>query len=197
MLQASQRYGGGNTRGDDWARKISKEFTDFVNSMDGDGPGGDGVKFIPGWFSHSQTIRQGKIAKATPNGRRDFQPINHGANPYPGFRKDGALTAMSNSICDIQPGFGNTAPIQLELDPNIADDEEGIEKIASYIKTICRKGSTLLNINIIDKEKLIRAHANPSLYPDLVVRVTGFTAYFCLLTPEFRQLVMDRILKAS
>ena len=192
MLQASNRYGGGNTRADFWARKISETFTDDVNSMDD-----DKVKFIPGWFSWSHTIKLGKVVKATPNGRKDFQPINHGANPHPGFRRDGALTAMSNSICAIQPGYGNTAPIQLELDPNVADDNEGIEKVASYIKTICRKGSTLLNINIIDAEKILKAHEDPSLFPDLVVRVTGFTAYFCLLTPEFRQLVVDRILKAS
>ena len=192
MMQASNRYGGGNTRADYWAEKISKDFTDDVNDMDD-----EKVKFIPGWFSWSNTIKLGKVVKATPNGRKDFQPINHGANPHPGFRKDGALTAMSNSICAIQPGYGNTAPIQLELDPNTANDDEGIEKIASYIKTICRKGSTLLNINIIDADQILKANEDPSLFPDLVVRVTGFTAYFCLLTPEFRQLVVERILKAS
>ena len=37
----------------------------------------------------------------------------------------------------------------------------------------------------------------PDLFPDLVVRVTGFSAYFCLLTPEFRKLVVDRILTAG
>ena len=45
---------------------------------------------------------------------------------------------------------------------------------------------------ILDGEKLIEAHKNPDLYPDLVVRVTGFTAYFASLSPEFRQLVVDR-----
>ena len=45
-----------------------------------------------------------------------------------------------------------------------------------------------------DGEKLLAAHANPDLYPDLVVRVTGFTAYFVSLSPRFRQLVVDRFL---
>jgi len=54
----------------------------------------------------------------------------------------------------------------------------------------------LLNINIIDKDQILEANKDPSKYPDLVVRVTGFTAYFCLLTPEFRKLVVDRILTA-
>ena len=55
---------------------------------------------------------------------------------------------------------------------------------------------TLLNINIINAQQILAANENPDLFPDLVVRVTGFTAYFCLLTPEFRKLVVDRILVA-
>ena len=43
---------------------------------------------------------------------------------------------------------------------------------------------------------MLAANENPDLFPDLVVRVTGFTAYFCLLTPEFRKLVVDLILVA-
>ena len=56
-------------------------------------------------------------------------------------------------------------------------------------------GGTLININVLDGEKLMKAHENPDLYPDLVVRVTGFTAYFATLSPEFRQLVVDRFLE--
>jgi formate C-acetyltransferase len=155
---------------------------------------GGGVKFIPGWFSWSNTISLGKMVGATPNGRRAYEPINHGANPHPGFRKDGALTAMTNSICSIQNGCGNTAPVQLELDPGMGDDPESVDKVVDYIMTLFQKGGTLLNINIIDADQILEAHADPSKYPDLVVRVTGFTAYFCALTPEFRQLVVDRIL---
>ena len=59
------------------------------------------------------------------------------------------------------------------------------------------KGNTLLNINIIDKDKILEAHKDPMKYPDLVVRVTGFTAFFAMLSNEFRQLVVDRILAVN
>lgn len=85
----------------------------------------------------------------------------------------------------------------MELDPQTASDDEGVQKITDYIRTICKKGSALLNINIINAGEILAAHKDPRLYPDLVVRVTGFTAYFCLLSPEFRQLVVDRILRTS
>ena len=135
----------------------------------------------------------GKQVGATPDGRSAYEPINHGANPNGGFRHDGAVTAMCNSIAAIQPGYGNTAPVQLELDPGIADSEIGVRKMCAMIKTILTTGNTLLNINIIDAEKILEADKDPSKYPDLVVRVTGFTAFFSMLSPEFRKLVVDRV----
>ena len=66
-------------------------------------------------------------------------------------------------------------------------------KMAEMIRTIMNTGNTLLNINIIDAKKILEAHKDPFKYPDLVVRVTGFTAFFAMLSPEFRQLVVDRV----
>ncbi|MFV0412164.1 MAG: pyruvate formate lyase family protein [Oscillospiraceae bacterium] len=194
MMLHSQRYCGGNSLGDKWARRISQTFSALVRAQCAIYPG---LCFIPGWFSWSNTLEFGSNVKATPNGRRNGEAINHGANPNPGFRKDGAVTAIANSIAAIQPGYGNTAPFQLEVDPGIANTPESVDKMVSMIRTLLESGNTLLNINIIDKDKILEAHRNPAKYPDLVVRVTGFTAYFSMLSPEFRQLVVDRILAVN
>jgi formate C-acetyltransferase len=190
MMKTSQRYGRGAGLGDEWAVRVSRLFTDLVKEHPT--PGGRNV--IPGWFTWSSTIALGKGVGATPNGRRAGEPISHGANPDPGFRKDGAPTAMSQAVASIQPGYGNTAPIQLELDPGLSREEGGVQKIAALIRTHFEEGGTLFNINVIDAEKLRQAHQDPSRYPDLIVRVTGFTAYFAALSPAFRQLVIDRII---
>lgn len=192
MLSRSARYGGGNTISDQWAVKISESYSNQVRSVSQKYPG---YQFIPGWFSWSNTIVLGKQVGATPNG--PATPSNRstmGPTRTPGFRKDGALTAMSNSICAVQPGYGNTAPVQLELDPGMGRGEEAVQKIADYIMTLFEQGATLLNINIVNGQQILEADKDPSKYPNLVVRVTGFTAYFCSLTPEFRKLVVDRIL---
>jgi formate C-acetyltransferase len=189
-MQHSERYCGGESLGDAWAIRISRLYTELVRDLNNQHPG---INFIPGFFSWSNTIGLGKTVSATPNGRKNAEPINHGANPCGGFRKDGAVTAMCNTIGAIQPGYGNCAPVQLELDPGIANDDEGVEKMAAMIRTIMTTGNTLLNINIIDAKKILEAHKDPYKYPDLVVRVTGFTAFFAMLSPEFRQLVVDRV----
>ena len=194
MLQHSERYGGGNTLGDEWAVKVKDLYTELVRDLVRQHPG---INFIPGFFSWSNTIMLGKSVGATPNGRKAYAPINHGANPNGGFRADGAVTAMCNSIAAIQPGYGNCAPVQLELDPGVANDPEGVQKMTDMIRAIMTTGNTLLNINILDIHKLLDAHKDPTKYPDLVVRVTGFTAFFAMLSPEFRQLVVDRALSVN
>lgn len=142
----------------------------------------------------SSTIAFGKAVKATPDGRKNFAPVTHGANPNPGFRKDGAPTAAATGIALAQTGYGNTCPFQIEMDPRLSVEEGGLEKVEQLIRAHVDMGGTLININILNREKLMAAHDNPELYPDLVVRVTGFTAYFVTLSPEFRQLVVDRFL---
>ena len=194
MMLHSERYGGGDTLGDAWAVQISKLWTNLVRDLveqHKDNP--KHVNFIPGFFSWSNTILLGSILRATPNGRKAGEPINHGANPNSGFRKDGAVTSMCNSIAAIQPGYGNTAPVQLEVDPQIANDPEGVDKMAAMILAIMNSGNTLLNINIIDVKKIMEAHKDPRKYPDLVVRVTGFTAFFSMLSERFRELVIERV----
>lgn len=192
ILANSERYGQNTgNRGEQWAVKISHELSRHVRNQNQRYPE---YNYIPGLFSWANTLEFGNAVEATPNGRRAHEPINHGANPLPGFRSDGAVTAMVNAIAAVQPGYGNTAPVQLELDPAIAESPEALEKIQAMIQTMFDEGCTLLNINLIDEDQVLEAHKDPSKFPDLVVRVTGFTSYFSMLSPKFRQLIVDRIL---
>ena len=92
----------------------------------------------------------------------------------------------------VQTAYGNTCPLQLEFDPKLSVDEGGLESVEQLLRTHFELGGTLVNINILDRKTIMEAHNNPMSHPALVVRVTGFTAYFVTLSPEFRQLVVDR-----
>ncbi|GAB1855473.1 pyruvate formate lyase family protein [Flavobacteriaceae bacterium MHTCC 0001] len=192
MLNTSERYGQTNKNlAMKWAKKVTELWSELVRAQNERYPQ---YNFIPGLFSWANTLEFGEAVGPTPNGRKAQEPINHGANPLPGFRTDGAVTAMVNAISEVQCGYGNTSPVQLEMDPAVGESEDSIAKVTSLIKVMMDKGCTLLNINLIDEQRILEAHKNPSLYPDLVVRVTGFTSYFSMLSPRFRQLIVDRIL---
>ena len=191
ILSSSQRYCQGNTVSDAWARRITDNWVKNIRSQEMP----EGRQLVPGWFSWARTIEYGSKVGATPNGRHAREPISHGANPNPGFRKDGAPTAMSNGIASVQCAYGNTCPMQIEFDPGVGCDEEGIDIIERFLLGHFEQGGTLININILDRDTIMEANKNPDAYPDLVVRVTGFTAYFATLSPAFRQLVVNRFME--
>ncbi len=190
MMKSVPHYGMGGTLADEYALRVSEMLTRLITEKTTP----NGFKMIPGIFSWANTISMGKILGATPNGRPAGAPISHGANPDPGFRKDGAATALAASIAGVQPGHGNAAPMQIELDPMLSREEGGVDYVMNLILTHFRLGGTQINMNIMDSAKVLEAHRDPSLHPDLVVRVTGFSAYFASLSPAFRQLVVDRII---
>lgn len=190
LLKKTGRYGKENSTGERWALRIRDEFAALVKA---ESEPQLRRCFIPGFFSWANTVGFGAAVGATPDGRHAGTPISHGANPVPGFVKDGASLSLAKAIAKIQPGYGNTAPMQWELDPGFAK-EDNVSVVEAILKAHFKMGGTLVNVNIMDKDMILKAHKDPSLYPDLVVRVTGFTAYFCMLSPEFRQLVVDRIL---
>lgn len=191
ILDSTPKYCGGNTVSDKWAKRLTDSWVKHIRAQEMP----KGRCLVPGWFSWARTIEYGSRVGATPNGRRSGEPISHGANPNPGFRTDGAVTAQSNGIASVQCGYGNTAPLQLEFDPKLCDDDFGVSVVGSLIRSHFEQGGTLININVFDKQKLLEANEDPDRHPDLVVRVTGFTAYFASLSPKFRQLVVERFLE--
>ena len=193
MMRGTPRFGCGGTPADAWAKRVSELWTGLVTGTRTP----KGWNVIPGLFSHEAITVIGKELGATPNGRRAGTPISHGPNPDPGFMPDGSSvpTAKSIAVASVQPGYGNSAPLQLEIDKSLLGDGHGIEIVESLVRTHERMGGTLINLNVISREKILEAYADPSKYPDLVVRVTGFSTFFSILPPSSRKWIVDRLLQ--
>ena len=190
MLKSVPQYGAGNTLADGYALRISRLFSDLVRGT----PTKDGFTVLPGIFSHGDVYLHGKNLGATPNGRFAGDPISHSADPDPGFLPGGGTvpTAKANAVARVQSGWGNSTPLQVDIDARLAGEAGGVNNIKAFIRAHNQMGGTLVNINVISKKKILEAHADPSKYPDLVVRVTGYSAFFHSLSPEYRQQVVDR-----
>lgn len=192
LLASSPRFGHGGTCADEWAVTLTHDFAEaFPNGRRTP----EGRLIIPGLFSWADTLRFGKTVGATPNGRRAGEPSSHGANPCPGFRKDGAATAVAKAVASVQCGYGNTSPLQLELDASFVNCADPVGRLTALFRTHFKLGGTLINVNIVDAKTLRAAQKEPEKFPDLIVRVTGFTSYFIMLSPEFRDFVVKRIIE--
>lgn len=193
MLRTIPRFGCGGTRADAWAKRVSELWTGLVAGSRTP----EGWNVVPGLFSHEAITVIGKDLGATPNGRRAGAPISHGPNPDPGFMADGTSvpTAKSLAVAAVQPGRGNSAPLQMEIDASTLGAEGAVEIVEGLIRAHERLGGTLINVNVISKEKILEAYADPTKHPDLVVRVTGFSTFFSILPPESRKWIVDRLLQ--
>jgi formate C-acetyltransferase len=190
MLKGVPQYGAGGTIADNYAKYLADTYTRMVRNT----PTKMGFVVLPGIFSHGEVYAHGKNLGATPNGRKRGTEISHSADPDPGFLPGGstAPTAKANAVAAVQSGWGNSTPLQLDIDAKLAKESGGINNIKALIRAHNRMGGTLININVISKDKILAAHAEPEKYPDLVVRVTGYSAFFKSLSPEYRQQVVDR-----
>ena len=103
-------------------------------------------------------------------------------------------TLKATAVANVQPGYGNSAPLHLDIDTQMLSGEKGVDILAALIHAHEQMGGTLINLNCLSKERLLRAHADPESEPDLVVRVTGYSAFFASLSKEYRQQVVDRYL---
>ncbi len=191
MLRNIPHYGHGGSRADEWAVQIAQTFTRLVKEK----PTPKGFNMIPGLFSWAFMASMGQEVGATPNGRHAHAPISQGANPEPGFLQgEGSPTALAVAVASVQCGYGNTSPLQLDIDASLAGGDEGLANIEALMLGHFAMGGTMININVVNKQQILEAHKDPSKYPSLIVRVTGFSAYFASLSKDLRQLVVDRIL---
>lgn len=194
MMANIKRFGSPGSPAEKWAVRL-RDF--FVRTCKESGTPKHHLPIIPGMFSHGDIYAHGSHLKATPNGRHDGDPISHSNEPDPGFARGVdtfSPTLKSNAVALAAPGYGNSAPLHLDIDTEMLEKAGGIDALVALIHTHNHMGGTLINLNCLSKKVLLEAHADPSTHPDLVVRVTGYSAFFSSLTKEYRQQVVDRFL---
>lgn len=194
MLKNIRRYGSPQSPAEAWAVRIRDHYVKICRQTP---TPKHHLPIVPGMFSHGDVYAYGSVLEATPNGRFAGDPISHSSEPDPGFARglDTFSPALkANAVAVTQPGYGNSAPLHLDIDTGLVESEGGAEALVALIHTHEQAGGTLINMNCISREKLLKAHEDPGAYPDLVVRVTGYSAFFASLSKEYRQQIVDRFL---
>jgi pyruvate-formate lyase len=197
MMKNIKRFGCPDSLAEKWALRIRDC---FVTACKESNTPKHHLPIIPGMFSHGTILELGMNMKATPNGRKNGEAISHSNEPDPGFAR--GLDTFSPSlkataVAMAQPGYGNSAPLHLDIDSDMLAHAGGLDALVALIHTHNHMGGTLINLNCLTKEKLLQAHADPDKHPDLVVRVTGYSAFFASLSKEYRQQIIDRFLSKA
>lgn len=146
---------------------------------------------IPGVFSYVEHARFGEKTGATPDGRHAGYPLSSGSSPVQGRESKGPTAAlMSNTAWSHFDYLGGVAINMKFAKGQMSGENE--DRMVDFIKVFLERGGYQLQLNCVDNETLLAARQNPEQYADLLVRVGGFSAYFCKLPDLIQQEIIDR-----
>ena len=151
-----------------------------------------GRQYRAGYLSWNYYVVLGPLTGATPDGRRRGEFLSGGVGAVPSMDASGP-TASVRSVGKINlETVPNGASQTITISPSMVQTPEHIEKIASLLRACIEVGGTAIQMNIIDTETLRDAQRNPDAYSNLMVRVTGYNAFFTQIGRELQEEIITR-----
>ena len=181
------RFGNDDDSVDSLAAKLSEWFAEAVLRH----PQGPAGKFWPQLYTYHRYKAMGKVTAATADGRRAGEPVSENQSASLGMDRGGP-TAFLASLAKLPFHLTPAGGVTLTLHPSAFAGESGLAGLSDLLETYFRRGGLHVQLNAVDRATLLAARARPEEYRGLVVRVTGYSAYFVTLDPESQEQVIAR-----
>lgn len=151
-----------------------------------------GGKFQLGLYSVEDHAKMGLRTGATPDGRNARVALANALSPVQGKDKVGP-TAVVNSVLKTDLSVAtNGMVLDLKFSPSFLESPRHMDALRDLINAYCRSGGMEIQFNVVDRATLVDAQLHPEKHQDLVVRVSGFSAYFTTLMKTTQDEIIAR-----
>lgn len=195
-INKAPKYGRDDDLADEMGRLVMQLWTDITWQHK---TKSTNRQFRPGMLSWNYWISDGFILAASPDGRPKGRFLSNAICPSNGADIAGP-TANVNSVGKVLQGINknvtnllpNGASHTITFNPSLLRDPEHQSKFKAFLKGYAENGGTALQVNILDPDMLRDAQQHPGDYHHLLVRVTGYNAYFTTIGRELQDEIIAR-----
>ncbi len=186
-LLAAPKYG----NNDDFVDKYAVWYLDYMYELFSKYRTRDGGYFYILAAANVNNIGAGKVINATPDGRKRGEPLSDAASPTYGRDTKGATSTVNSLTKPDYTKVGGGSVVNQKFSPSMFSDEKRA-KLRALLRTYFKKGGQEMQINATSREVLIDAMEHPENYGSLVVRVSGFSAFYVGLGRDVQIDILNR-----
>ncbi len=187
LVNRAHKYGNDDDYADDLMRAV---FNASFEEVDGrpDARGGHyRVEMLP----TTCHVYFGSVTGAMPDGRRGGLPVSEGISPVQGADRHGPTAVIKSAAKMDHVKTGGTL-LNMKFSPGLVATEPGVDKWAQLVRSYFKMDGHHVQFNVVTAAALRKAQAEPEQHRDLIVRVAGYSDYFCDLSAELQEEIIAR-----
>lgn len=188
LLKNSPKMGNNDNFADDIAAELMTEFANNINNRDN----AHGGIWRAGTGSAMEYLWKGEQCPATADGRYAGDPYSSSFSPSLDVKTTGLLSVIQSFSKYDMTNIINGGPLTIEIHDTVLRNDIGIKKTAMLVKNFILLGGHQLQLNSINRERLLDAQKHPEKYPNLITRVWGWSGYFNELDVKYQNHIIRR-----
>lgn len=187
LLNKTPKYGNDNEYADALMKQVFEIYYAAVSGRPNTKGGTYQINLLP----TTVHVYFGSVIGALPDGRKAGLPLSEGISPVQGADRKGP-TAVIKSVGKMDHIRTGGTLLNQKLTPNLLDDSAGVEKFVQLVRSYFNMDGHHIQFNVVTRDTLLEAKANPEAHRDLIVRVAGYSDYFCDLSDALQDEIINR-----
>ncbi len=187
LLNRTPKYGNDDDYADDVMLAVFEAYFNAIDGRKNTRGGTNRINLLP----TTCHVYFGSVIGATPDGRKAGKPLSEGVSPVQGADRCGP-TAVINSVAKMDHVRTGGTLLNQKFTPQLLRDEKDLDKLVHLVRTYFKLDGHHIQFNVVDASTLRAAQRNPQQYRDLIVRVAGYSDYFCDLGEALQEEIIAR-----